>query len=62
MAIHPMHYIYCHVSVVKRQHPVAWQYRSKRVLPVDKLIEALALIATIKAIDLFASWLKEKNR
>ena len=31
------------------------------MLPVDKLIEALALIATIKAIDLFASWLKRKT-
>ena len=57
-----MSYIAYNINVVKRRHQVAWQYRPKGVLPMDKLIEALALIATIKAIDLFTNWIKEKNR
>lgn len=29
---------------------------------MDKLIDVLALIAAIKAIDLFSDWIKEKKR
>lgn len=66
-----MEYIYGHPSdalhilpCIRSQEaaPGSLAIQVKGVLPMDKLIETLALIATIKAIDLFTSWLKEKNR
>ena len=47
------------VLVTEGRHLVAWKYTGEGVLPMDKLIDVLALIAAIRVVELLTQWAKK---